>query len=111
MNEILKNIKEKREILGLSQENIAVSIGMTQASFGLIENGKRRLTYHTLQQIAIAFECEVIDIITYPDIYELKDNSKQECEFCKEKDRAIKNLNDYIHLLTKRKKKNDRKNE
>jgi len=69
MNNILKNIKTIRENLGYSQEYVASKIGMAQNSYGLIENGKRGLDYDKLEQIAIAFNCKVIDIITYPKTY------------------------------------------
>jgi transcriptional regulator with XRE-family HTH domain len=42
---------------------------MAQNSYGLIENGKRGLDYEKLEQIAIVFDCKVIDIITYPKKY------------------------------------------
>jgi len=69
MSNILENIRKIREKKHLSQENVADDLGMTQASYGLIENGKRKLSYEKLQQIAIVFNCNVIDIITYPKEY------------------------------------------
>jgi len=69
MSNILVNIRKIREELHLSQENIAEELGIAQNSFGLIENGKRRLSYDTLSQIATIFKMSVIDVITYPKKY------------------------------------------
>ena len=69
MEKILEKIKEIRTQNGISQEFMASKLGIEQASYGLIENGKRKLKYETLEQIAIVFNMKVIDIITYPDVY------------------------------------------
>ena len=69
MDNILVNIKKIREEKHLSQENMADDLGMAQNSYGLIENGKRKLTYDKLSQIATVFGCNVVDIITYPKKY------------------------------------------
>jgi hypothetical protein len=42
---------------------------MEQSGYGLIEQGERKLRYDTLLQIAVTFEMDVIDIITYPKKY------------------------------------------
>ena len=68
-SKVLKNIKELREYKGFSQEFVASKLGMKQAGYGLIESGERGLRYEVLLQIAMIFECSVIDIITYPDKY------------------------------------------
>lgn len=54
MNDILANIRTLREKKRLSQEYIADCMGITQASYALIESGKRELKYRQLEQIAIA---------------------------------------------------------
>lgn len=69
MSNILENIKKIRDELGYSQEFVGERLGMAQASYGLIENGKRQLRYDMLEQIAIIFKMPVIDIITYPKKY------------------------------------------
>ena len=73
MNDILTNIKRIREEMRLSQENVADELGIAQNSYGLIENGKRKLSYDNLSQIAKCFKRDVIDIITYPKKYVDKD--------------------------------------
>jgi transcriptional regulator with XRE-family HTH domain len=72
--DILSNIKEIRNSKNLSQKDIAQKIGMKQSGFGLIENGARGLSYSDLLQIAMAFEMDVIDIITYPYKYKMDGN-------------------------------------
>lgn len=69
MKTILEKIKQMRESKHYSQEYVAEKLGMQQSSYGLIENGKRSLRYEQLVQIAMIFNCDVIDIITYPKKY------------------------------------------
>ncbi|MGD9930184.1 MAG: helix-turn-helix domain-containing protein [Mangrovibacterium sp.] len=60
---ILQNIISIRKERGLSQENIAESMGMKQSGYSLIESGERILTVDRLYQIAIAMNIPVIKII------------------------------------------------
>jgi transcriptional regulator with XRE-family HTH domain len=69
MKDILSNIRKIRDELQLSQENVADELGIAQNSYGLIENGKRKLSYDNLSQIATCFKMDVIDVITYPKKY------------------------------------------
>jgi transcriptional regulator with XRE-family HTH domain len=69
MSKILENIKTIRTGKPYSQEYMADNLGIDQVGYGLIENGKRKLKYETLEQIAIIFGMNVIDIITYPKIF------------------------------------------
>lgn len=65
--ELLENIAAMRKDKGLSQDNIADSIGLKQSGYGLIESGERGLDYERLLQIAIALNVSVIDLIAYPE--------------------------------------------
>jgi transcriptional regulator with XRE-family HTH domain len=76
MNDILSNIKQLRDKAGLSQENMANLLNMEQASYGLIENGKRKLKYETLKQIALCFKLNVIDVITFPEKWSVINENK-----------------------------------
>ncbi|MFZ4398854.1 MAG: helix-turn-helix transcriptional regulator [Bacteroidales bacterium] len=77
MNEILTNIILIRKERGLSQENMADELKMTQGGYSAIEMGRRELKYNTIQQIALIFKLRVIDIITWPEIYEnIAENKK-----------------------------------
>ena len=66
---ILENIVKIRNNKGFTQEFIAEKIGLKQSGYGLIERGERSLDYEKLLQIALIFEMDVIDIITYPHKY------------------------------------------
>ncbi len=63
---ILNNIVKIRNEKGFSQDFVASKIGLKQSGYGLIERGERSLDYEKLLQIALTFEMDVIDIITYP---------------------------------------------
>jgi transcriptional regulator with XRE-family HTH domain len=63
---ILENIARIRKQKGFSQDYLASKLGMKQSGYGMIENGDRGLQYEVLLQIAVAFEMDVVDIITYP---------------------------------------------
>lgn len=76
MSKILTNIKKIRTQLGYSQEFMAGELGIEQVSYGLVENGKRKLTYDRLEQIAIVFGMSVIDVIAYPSVYEEKKDNE-----------------------------------
>ncbi|MDR1672169.1 MAG: helix-turn-helix domain-containing protein [Bacteroidales bacterium] len=69
MNNILENIIALRYKSGLSQENMAEFLGISQSTYSLLEKGKRELKYSTLLQIAIMLRVNIIDIITYPKKY------------------------------------------
>ena len=66
---IRENIVSIRNSKGFSQEYVAEKLGMKQSGYGLIERGKRSLDYEMLLQLALIFEFDVIDIITYPNKY------------------------------------------
>lgn len=72
---ILENIRKIRENKGFSQENIASFLGIKQGGYNLIENGKRKLTIQHLLQIAIYFEMNIVDVITFS---EPKENREKE---------------------------------
>lgn len=65
MKDILKNIREIREIKGYSQIYMGSKLDLTQGAYNLIENRKRELSYNLLLQIAIVFEMDVCEIIKW----------------------------------------------
>lgn len=67
MNDILDNIRNLRTQRGYSQGWMGEKLGLTQTGYSLIEAGKRGLPYKQLYQIAMIFEMDVIDLITYPE--------------------------------------------
>ncbi len=75
MNNILLNIKAIRLSKRLSQEYMAESLKITQTAYSLWEKGKRELTYNNLLKIADVLNENVVNIITYPDVYVLSDGN------------------------------------
>lgn len=77
---VVRNIVKIRNLRGLSKRDVALKMGMNEASYGRIENGKIALSYNHLAQIASVFDMSVIDIITYPYIYCKKDEKEEPVE-------------------------------
>ncbi len=67
MNDILDNIRNLRTEKGFSQDWMGEKLKLTQTGYSLIEAGKRGLPYKVLCQIAVIFEMDVINLITYPE--------------------------------------------
>lgn len=57
--EIYKTIKNKRNQLGLSQDDMAKKLKMQQAGYSQLENGGRNLTFKRMVDIAAIFEVPV----------------------------------------------------
>jgi len=53
INEIIKNIRKDK---GISQKNIAKTLGISISGYNMKENGNRPITTTELQQIAIALK-------------------------------------------------------
>lgn len=75
---VITNIIKIRTAQGLNKREVADAIGMNEASYGRIENGKIALSYSHLALLASAFKMRVIDILTYPQIYVPKEDVKQD---------------------------------
>ena len=100
METISENIKKICKEHGVKQEVIAKEMGLTQGTLsGKLANGDN-IKYSLLLEIANIAKIPVIDIITYPDKYVPE---TAQCSSCKEKDEIIRNLNNYIKTLEKRK--------
>lgn len=67
INRILSNIKEIRLSKNIGQEWISEKLGISQAAYSNWEKGIRDLSYKNLLKIADVLECNVMDIITYPN--------------------------------------------
>lgn len=57
-------IKEWREFRGYSQEELADRISMTGGNLSLLERGLINYTQDTLDRLAAALECTVIDLLS-----------------------------------------------
>lgn len=100
MEKILETIETIRKEKRIKQAVLAEILGIKQSAYSNYIRRESDITWSRLLQISNAFDMEVIDIITYPMKYvPLTDP----CESCKEKDKIIQNLNEYIEVLKKRK--------
>lgn len=58
---IANNVKQLRDLKGLSQKEVSMSVGMPQGQYSRIENGKVMPTIPTLEKIAEVFEVSIIE--------------------------------------------------
>jgi len=75
--DIVKNIFAIRKEKGITQEVIADSLFVDTSVISNIEKGKRELKVSELEKIANALKVDLLYLITYPDIYEKKDNTNR----------------------------------
>lgn len=100
MEKILENIEAIRKEKGIKQEVIGEFLEIGQSAYSNYINRGSDIKWSRLLQICNLFEMDVIDVITYPVKYA---PVTEQCESCKEKDKIIQNLNEYIEVLKKRK--------
>lgn len=77
---VVTNIIKIRTAQGLNKREVAEAIGMNEASYGRIENGKIALSYNHLALLASVFKMRVIDILTYPQVYAPKEEIHEPLE-------------------------------
>jgi len=77
-NDVIRNIIQIRNIQGFTKRWMAEKLCINEASYGRLESGKIALSYSTLAQIANIFDMSVIDVITYPSKYEIKNSTDEE---------------------------------
>lgn len=64
MDELYKNIKKRREQIGMSQRELATKCGYTDhTTICKIENGTVDITFGRLKQIAAALDTTIINLI------------------------------------------------
>ena len=100
MEKILENIETIRKEKRIKQAVLAEILGIKQSAYSNYINRESDISWSRLLQISNAFGMDVIDVITYPVKYS---PVVEQCESCKEKDKIIQNLNEYIEVLKKRK--------
>ncbi len=67
MTKIAQNIRIQREIKGLSQEYMALKLGMSQNNYSKIELGKVKLNLEVAQKISQLLEIEITELIKLDD--------------------------------------------
>jgi transcriptional regulator with XRE-family HTH domain len=70
--EIIQNIKNIRLQRNITQEVMAESLSIDVAGYNRIENGKQELKVSQLENIANLLKLRVIDLFTFPEVYELR---------------------------------------
>jgi transcriptional regulator with XRE-family HTH domain len=63
LTELGKKLASKRKLKGLTQEELAHSVGMEKSNYNVIENGKSNPQILTLIKICCALECELGEIL------------------------------------------------
>jgi transcriptional regulator with XRE-family HTH domain len=76
--DIVKNILKIRKEKGIAQEVIAEALGADTSVISNIENGKRELKVSELEKIAKVLGVDVLYLITYPEIYEIKQQGQKQ---------------------------------
>ncbi len=95
-----KNIEAIRKEKGVSQEDLAKMLGVTQSTYSGYFAKNNSFKFSLILDIADRLEVDLIDIITYPVKY-IPDG--QNCQQCVKKDKIIDNLNALIDTLNKNK--------
>lgn len=67
MQSIGEKIRKLRDLRGLSQENIANSLGMKQGGYSKLESGETELSYSRLEQIAKILTTTVGEIVNFDE--------------------------------------------
>lgn len=60
-----QKIKKLRELKNLTQEHLAIELGLSQSAYSKIETGEADVPYSRLEQIAKVLELKPEDIITF----------------------------------------------
>lgn len=89
--QIGKNIRKIREAKELSQKEVSISVGMDQAQYSRIENGKTDPSFSTIEKIAKALGVTLSELFNADDIFK-EVNSKEKTLM--EKIRLIELLED-----------------
>jgi len=99
MNDIAVKIEAIRKKVGVKQEDLAERMGISQGTYSGYLTQNQDIKYGLILEIANKLNVSVVDIITYPDEFVLKTD---QCVSCKEYQKTIENLNEYISVLKKK---------
>lgn len=59
MKQIIEQLKERRQQLGLSQSQLAEMVGIKQPNIARMESGNHSISVATLERITTALECTI----------------------------------------------------
>ncbi|HMS45207.1 MAG TPA: helix-turn-helix transcriptional regulator [Alphaproteobacteria bacterium] len=60
-----QNLRRKRKLLRLSQEELAYICGLHRTYIGSVERGERNITLSTLETLAGALQTSAVDLLTF----------------------------------------------
>ena len=69
MEELLRNIRAIRESRGISQEQMADLMNISQSQYARFERGATKTDLETVFKLCEALNFRIIDLITYPKIF------------------------------------------
>lgn len=61
---IADNIKRKRAILQINQDELAYRAGMHRAYVGCVERAEKNITIGSIQKFAKALNCSLLELLT-----------------------------------------------
>lgn len=64
----MNNLKEIRKEKGMTQEELANAVGITQSNLSRIENGKVQISLKLAKDITVTLGCTVDDLIREPEV-------------------------------------------
>jgi transcriptional regulator with XRE-family HTH domain len=59
LNTLGQRIKERRKVLGLTQEGLAAKAEIDRSYIGGVERGERNVTFTMLCSICVALDCDI----------------------------------------------------
>lgn len=61
-----QNIRKWRELKGIKQEQLAISLSITKGALSNIENNKADISLHRIEQIAACLDLDVMKLFANP---------------------------------------------
>lgn len=71
MNKILENVEKIRKEKGISQTELSQKLGIMQSAYSRMITDTDDMKLSTLQRIADIFEMSLVNIIIYPNKYNM----------------------------------------
>lgn len=67
VNVFAENVRQKRQELGLSQEELAERAGVHRTYVGMLERGEKNVTIYNIERIALALGIEPASLLSAPE--------------------------------------------
>jgi transcriptional regulator with XRE-family HTH domain len=100
---IKKEVKKARQLLGITQTDMARVMGMTQGGYGKLESGKTKMTIDQLDKICEHLGIGIADILV-KQVDEVKEKEEKYGEWLIDgMEKAVKTIQDEIKKMKKKK--------